>query len=92
MFCNEVPDVPLKDKHAPKAFFAEERKGWHGYVEWEKYPEKQKKAADILAQYKFAQVNWTSFSPGFADADCYASRNLNFNSSLCQIRTHELKG
>nr|ANM86661.1 putative oxidoreductase [Cladonia uncialis subsp. uncialis]AUW30900.1 putative molybdopterin binding oxidoreductase [Cladonia uncialis subsp. uncialis] len=54
MVCNEIPDVPLRDKRNPKAFFAEEREGWHGYIEWERYPEKQKKAAEILAQYNFA--------------------------------------
>lgn len=57
MISNEIPNVPLRDKHSPEAFFAEEKKGWHGYIEWEKYPEKQKKAADILAQYKFAGVS-----------------------------------
>ena len=33
--------------------FPEERPGWGGYVEWEKYPEKAAKAAEILSQYKF---------------------------------------
>ncbi|KAK8068796.1 molybdopterin binding oxidoreductase [Apiospora phragmitis] len=33
--------------------FAEERKGWKGYVEWEKYPEKKKQAAEVLQQYDF---------------------------------------
>ena len=56
MVCNDIPDVPLREKRNPKAFFAEEREGWHGYIEWEKYPEKQKKAAEILAQYTFAGV------------------------------------
>ena len=36
--------------------FPEEREGWKGYVEWEKYPEKRKKAAEILAQYDFPAV------------------------------------
>ena len=31
----------------------EERDGWKGYIEWERYPEKKKKAAEILAQYDF---------------------------------------
>ncbi|ORY62415.1 oxidoreductase molybdopterin binding domain-containing protein [Pseudomassariella vexata] len=34
-------------------FFAEEREGWKGYVEWEKYPEKRKRAEEILANYDF---------------------------------------
>jgi len=33
--------------------FAEEKEGWKGYIEWEKYPEKKKKAEEILAQYEF---------------------------------------
>ncbi|KAF1850362.1 molybdopterin binding oxidoreductase [Cucurbitaria berberidis CBS 394.84] len=33
--------------------FPEERKGWKGYIEWERYPEKKRKAAEILAQYDF---------------------------------------
>ena len=33
--------------------FPEEREGWKGYIEWERYPEKKKKAAEILAKYDF---------------------------------------
>ncbi|KAG7129050.1 Sulfite oxidase like protein [Verticillium longisporum] len=33
--------------------FAEEREGWKGYIEWEKYPEKKEQAQKILAQYDF---------------------------------------
>ncbi|KAK8018812.1 molybdopterin binding oxidoreductase [Apiospora marii] len=33
--------------------FEEERKGWKGYIEWEKYPEKKKRAAEVLKQYDF---------------------------------------
>ncbi|KAI9734082.1 MAG: hypothetical protein M1818_007020 [Claussenomyces sp. TS43310] len=36
-----------------KLLFAEELPGWKGYIEWEDYPEKQAKAAQILAQHKF---------------------------------------
>ena len=63
MVSNEIPDVPLRDERAPKPHFVEEREGWHGYIEWEKYPEKQKKAAGILAQYKFAPVRTSGFRP-----------------------------
>lgn len=38
-------------------YFAEERKGWHGYVEWEDYPEKRAEAARILATHDFAHVS-----------------------------------
>ncbi|KAJ9142947.1 Nitrate reductase 1 [Pleurostoma richardsiae] len=31
--------------------FAEEREGWEGYVEWEKYPEKKKQVEQILHGY-----------------------------------------
>ncbi|KAI1873075.1 uncharacterized protein JN550_003328 [Neoarthrinium moseri] len=43
---------PFKQKGAAP-HFAEERKGWKGYIEWEKYPKKRKEAADILEQYDF---------------------------------------
>ena len=33
--------------------FAEEISGWKGYIEWENYPEKKRKAAEILARYRF---------------------------------------
>ena len=36
--------------------FKEEREGWHGYVEWEKYPEKKEQAARILSKYTFPKV------------------------------------
>jgi sulfite oxidase len=36
--------------------FKEEREGWTGYWEWEKYPEKKKQAAEILAKYQFPPV------------------------------------
>lgn len=48
----EPSDLP-----APKSdnvYFAEEKKGWHGYVEWEKYPEKAKRAAEMLSRHEFA--------------------------------------
>jgi sulfite oxidase len=45
-----MADFPFKD---PGPFFAEERKGHKGYIEWEKYPDKKNEAAKILSQYKF---------------------------------------
>jgi len=36
--------------------FPEERPGWKGYIEWEKYPEKKEKAAEILKKYNFPPV------------------------------------
>ncbi|CAF1124463.1 unnamed protein product [Adineta ricciae] len=32
--------------------FPEELPSWHGYIEWQNYPERRKKAHDILAAYK----------------------------------------
>jgi sulfite oxidase len=37
--------------------FPEEREGWKGYIEWERYPEKKKKAAEILKNYDFPVVS-----------------------------------
>jgi sulfite oxidase len=39
--------------------FEEERPGWKGYIEWERYPEKKKQAAEILAKYDFPVVSTT---------------------------------
>ncbi|KAK0613242.1 Oxidoreductase, molybdopterin-binding domain-containing protein [Immersiella caudata] len=33
--------------------FAEEKEGWKGYIEWEKYPEKKKQVQEIMSQYDF---------------------------------------
>lgn len=45
-------------KHQPDdCLFPEEQVGWHGYVEWEKYPDKAKRAAEILAKHQFAGVS-----------------------------------
>jgi len=48
--------IPLRQSNHPESFFPEEVKGWHGYVEWEKYPGRQAKARETLSQYKFAGV------------------------------------
>jgi hypothetical protein len=40
--------------------FPEELDGWHGYIEWEKYPEKKAKAAKVLAQHEFSKVRLIS--------------------------------
>ena len=36
--------------------FPEERPGWGGYIEWERYPEKKKQAMEVLAKYDFPHV------------------------------------
>lgn len=48
---SELP-IPKSDH----VYFAEELKGWHGYIEWEKYPDKAKSAAEILSKHTFAGV------------------------------------
>lgn len=45
-----IQDFPFK-KDVPH--FPEERRGWKGYVEWEKYPEKKQEAEKVLSHYKF---------------------------------------
>lgn len=52
---SETPELP---KHQPDGFlFPEEQVGWHGYIEWERYPDKAKRAAEILAKHQFAGVS-----------------------------------
>ncbi|CAF3734547.1 unnamed protein product [Rotaria sp. Silwood1] len=45
--------------------FPEELVGWHGYVEWENYPERRKKAREILTAYKdqFTPIPEYQFKP-----------------------------
>lgn len=35
----------------------QERKGWHGYIEWEKYPERKEKAKEYLKKFRFPSVS-----------------------------------
>ena len=40
-----VEDHELKAEYGnAKCYFAEELPKWHGYIEWEKYPEKKEEA------------------------------------------------
>ncbi|GJE95510.1 sulfite oxidase [Phanerochaete sordida] len=43
--------------------FPEERPGWRGYVEWEKYPERKRIAAEILKSKKFSGFPEFQFEP-----------------------------
>lgn len=45
-----MADFPFKKSEVD---FPEERKGWGGYVEWEKYDEKKHQGEDVLKGYKF---------------------------------------
>ncbi|KAL0060025.1 hypothetical protein AAF712_013204 [Marasmius tenuissimus] len=46
-----------------KKMFAEEKKGWIGYVEWEKYPDKKALATKILRTKKFTPIPEFQFVP-----------------------------
>ncbi|KAK7462372.1 hypothetical protein VKT23_007973 [Stygiomarasmius scandens] len=46
-----------------KKAFAEEKLGWRGYVEWEKYPEKKELATRILNKSKFTPIPEFQFVP-----------------------------
>jgi len=47
----------------PDVEFAEEHKGWRGYIEWENYPEKKAKAAAILKRHTFPPPPEFQLSP-----------------------------
>lgn len=34
----------------------EELDGWHGFIEWEKYPERKQKVKEFMKKYKFPSV------------------------------------
>ncbi|PPQ78756.1 LOW QUALITY PROTEIN: hypothetical protein CVT25_010759 [Psilocybe cyanescens] len=46
-------DIPGTEESNQESPFKDERKGWLGYIEWEKYPEKKELAAAILAKHVF---------------------------------------
>ena len=50
-------DIPRRESHHSDAYFPEEEKDWHGYIEWGKYPDKKAEAAKILVGYIFAGVS-----------------------------------
>ncbi|KAJ6504715.1 molybdopterin binding oxidoreductase [Mycena vitilis] len=46
-----------------ESLFAEEKVGWSGYVEWEKYPQKKEIATKILKTKKFTPIPEFQFVP-----------------------------
>lgn len=50
------PNAPEFQQQGAEPYFKEEREGWKGYIEWERYPEKKRKAQEILARYDFPVV------------------------------------
>jgi sulfite oxidase len=49
-------DTPNGIGYSENGPFAEERRGWAGYIEWERYPDKKAMAAKILAKHHFPPV------------------------------------
>lgn len=70
-------------------YFPEEREGWHGYIEWEKYPEKRAEAARILAKHKFASVRRITLVLGMILAEIYS---WDFLSTAAGIPTGPAAG
>jgi hypothetical protein len=40
----------------------EELPGWHDYVEWRKYPEKKKRAKELMKKFNFPNMGSTLFA------------------------------
>lgn len=73
--------LPFQQKgEAP--VFAEERKGWGGYIEWEKYPEKKKQAEEVLANYDFPVVS-TAHTPAEKKSLTRAGSHQSSSSLHC---------
>ncbi|RWA10115.1 hypothetical protein EKO27_g4987, partial [Xylaria grammica] len=49
----ENPTTPPPDPKVDYELAKDELPGWRGYVEWEDYPEKKKKAHEILISHEF---------------------------------------
>jgi len=58
-----IPFRPLGET----PLFKEEKEGWKGYIEWEKYPEKKKQVEEVMRKYDFPDVRdalfFTLFNP-----------------------------
>ena len=84
--------APAEPNHKPfeiqgeAPVFEEEREGWKGYIEWERYPEKKKKAAEVLAKYDFPVVG-THQLFGLYQRTLTCGSLLSFNLSRCPRRT-----
>lgn len=54
------PDLQIRSKDElpdpHELCLEEELDGWHGYIEWEKYPERKQKAKEFLKKFKFPPV------------------------------------
>ncbi|CAI6331907.1 unnamed protein product [Periconia digitata] len=47
------PHHEVFKQQGEEPWFGEEREGWGGYIEWERYPEKKKQATEVLSRYDF---------------------------------------
>lgn len=55
--------VRTKEKPDPESLgLQEELPGWHGYLEWEKYPERKKLVQEYMKQFEFPGVRHPVFS------------------------------
>lgn len=56
------PTLKFKEKEVPDPEttleLQEERDGWHGYVEWEKYPERKKRVKEYMKNFDFPGVSF----------------------------------
>lgn len=54
------PDLVIRNKdEVPDPHeleLEEELDGWHGYIEWEKYPERKQKTMDFMKKFEFPPV------------------------------------
>lgn len=58
------PSLTLRTKEAPKPEalgLKEELPGWHGYIEWEKYPEKKKEVKEYMKKFDFPGVSLSPY-------------------------------
>jgi len=55
------PDLVIRSKDeipAPESLgLEEELPGWHGYVEWEQYPERKRKVKEFMKKFDFPGVS-----------------------------------
>ena len=55
------PSLVLRTKETPDPEalgLEEEFPGWHGYVEWEKYPERKKEVKEYMKKFNFPGVSF----------------------------------
>jgi len=92
------PSLKLKGEgeipNPEKLGLEEELPGWHGYVEWEKYPERKRKVKEFMEKFEFPSVSLRGShdhlvlrEDGTMKLTWEIFRPRNFNLFLSQIRT-----